>query len=114
MIAKSVRRTGAAVFGSLEGARDLSILFWFCSFVVFTYEMHIWGFPKIRGPVLGPLKKDHSILGSPYFGKLPCVCVRVYVYGVGMQVSIRLSIYMYMYVYLTILRLYSLRNGASV
>ena len=36
----------------------------------------IWGFPKIRGYLFGgPIKKDYSILGSilgsPYFGKLP-------------------------------------------
>ena len=35
-----------------------------------------WGFPKIMGTFLGgPNKKDYSILGSilgsPYFGKLP-------------------------------------------
>ena len=35
-----------------------------------------WGFPKIRGTILGgPNNKDYSILGcilgSPYFGKLP-------------------------------------------
>ena len=37
----------------------------------------MWGFPKIAGYVIGgPKNKDHSIwgsiLGSPYFGKLPC------------------------------------------
>ena len=37
----------------------------------------IWEFPKIRGTMLGsPYNKDYSILGSimgsPYFGKLPC------------------------------------------
>ena len=36
----------------------------------------IWGFPKIRGSPFGvPINKDYfilgSILGSPYFGKLP-------------------------------------------
>ena len=36
----------------------------------------IWGFPKIRGTLAGgPYNKDYnileSILGSPYFGKLP-------------------------------------------
>ena len=36
----------------------------------------IWGFPKIRGTFVGgPYNKDYSILvsilGSPYFGKLP-------------------------------------------
>ena len=36
----------------------------------------VWGFPKIRGTFLeGPNNKDYSILGSilgsPYFGKLP-------------------------------------------
>ena len=36
----------------------------------------IWGFPKIRGTIFGsPHNKDYSILGSilgsPYFGKLP-------------------------------------------
>ena len=35
-----------------------------------------WGFPKIRGTILGGYyNKDYSILGSilgsPYFGKLP-------------------------------------------
>ena len=34
----------------------------------------MWGFPKIRGTILGgPYNKDHSILGSilgsPYFGE---------------------------------------------
>ena len=38
--------------------------------------MDIWGFPQIRGAILGVLLyKDKSILGSisgsPYFGKLP-------------------------------------------
>ena len=37
----------------------------------------IWGFPKIRGTILGVHNKDYSILGSilgsPYFGKLPYV-----------------------------------------
>ena len=37
------------------------------------------GFPKIRGTFFGdPYKKDFdvlgSILGSPYFGKVPCNC----------------------------------------
>ena len=36
----------------------------------------IWGFPKIKGTLFGgPNNKDYnilgSILGSPYFGKLP-------------------------------------------
>ena len=36
----------------------------------------IWGFPKIRGTLLGvPIIRTYSILGStlgsPYFGKLP-------------------------------------------
>ena len=41
-------------------------------------EMHtaIWGFPKIRGTLFGGLHNKAfsilgSILGSPYFGKLP-------------------------------------------
>ena len=30
------------------------------------------GFPKITGTFLeGPHNKDYSVLGSPYFGKLP-------------------------------------------
>ena len=38
--------------------------------------MSIWGFPKIRGTLFGgPYNKDYniwgSILGYPYFGKLP-------------------------------------------
>ena len=37
--------------------------------------LNIWGFPKIRGTILGPNSKDSrivgSIFGSPYFGKLP-------------------------------------------
>ena len=38
-----------------------------------------WGFPKIRGTLFGgPHNKDYSILGSilgsPYFGKLPYGC----------------------------------------
>ena len=38
--------------------------------------MQIWGFPKILGTFsLGPYNKDYSslgsILGPPYFGKLP-------------------------------------------
>ena len=38
----------------------------------------MWRFPKIRGTFLGgPFNKGYrilgSILGSPYFGKLPCV-----------------------------------------
>ena len=37
----------------------------------------MWGFIKIRGTLFrGPYNKDYSILGSilgfPYFGKLPC------------------------------------------
>ena len=37
----------------------------------------MWGFPKIRGTFFGgPHNKDYnilgSILGSTYFGKLPC------------------------------------------
>ena len=37
----------------------------------------MWGFPKIRGTFFGGShNKDYSILGSilgsPYFGKLPC------------------------------------------
>ena len=37
----------------------------------------MWGFPKIRGTILGgPYNKDcnilGSVLGSPYLGKLPC------------------------------------------
>ena len=108
VIAKSVRRTGAAVFGSLEGARDLSILFWFCCFVLWSLHLKC-----ICGGFRG------SILGFPHFGKLPSVCVRENVHGVGMQVSISLciSIYIYivyMHVYLTILRLYNLRNGNRV
>ena len=31
----------------------------------------VWGFPKIRGTFLG-IPKIRSILGPPYFGKLPC------------------------------------------
>ena len=42
----------------------------------FKYLIVIWGFPKIRGTLFGgPHNKDYSILGSilgsPYFGKLP-------------------------------------------
>ena len=38
--------------------------------------IYIWGFPKIRGTILGgPYNKGYSILGlslgSPNFGKLP-------------------------------------------
>ena len=45
------------------------------SFRVRNVDPHAtWGFPKIRGTFLGP-NKDYSmlgsILGSPYFGKLP-------------------------------------------
>ena len=53
--------------------------------------MVLWEFPKIRGTFLGvPFNKDYSILGSilgfPYFGKVPCVhtCIRrmfVFVFG---------------------------------
>ena len=37
----------------------------------------MWGFPKTRGTLLGgPFNRDYStlgsILGSLYFGKLPC------------------------------------------
>ena len=40
------------------------------------WELEKWGFPKIRGTLLGgPYNKDNiilgSILGSPDFGKLP-------------------------------------------
>ena len=40
------------------------------------FQEFIWGFPKIRGTLIGdPHNKDYSILGSilgfPYFGKLP-------------------------------------------
>ena len=43
----------------------------------------MWGFPKIRGTLLGgPHIKDYSILGfimgSPYFGKVPCRLKSVY------------------------------------
>ena len=46
----------------------------------------IWVVPKIRGPLFrGPHNKDYSILGSilgsPYFGKLP--------YEVGLQPNIK-------------------------
>ena len=49
----------------------------------------IWGFPKIRGTILGgPYNEDSSILGSilgsPYFGKLP------YTYRAMQIVSINL------------------------
>ena len=37
--------------------------------------MQIWEFPKIMGTFLGPYNKENSdlgsILGPPYFGKLP-------------------------------------------
>ena len=41
-------------------------------------KVFIWEFPKIRGTLLrGPHNKDYSILGSilgsPYFGKLPYI-----------------------------------------
>ena len=37
--------------------------------------LFLWGFPKLEVPFWGLYDKDHSIfgsiLGSPYFGKLP-------------------------------------------
>ena len=50
---------------------------------------NMWGFPKIRGTLLGvPYNKDYSILGSilgsPYLGKLPCRWAHIV--GVGFRV----------------------------
>ena len=49
----------------------------------------MWEFPKIRGALFGdPYNKDYSILGSilgsPYFGKLPCSCGRSLVSSSGL------------------------------
>ena len=46
----------------------------------------MWGFPKSRGTILGvPIIRNYSILGSilgsPYFGKLPCGDFREYTGG---------------------------------
>ena len=59
--------------------------------------IYIWGFPKIRGTILGfPIIKDKdysiwgSILGSPHFGKLPyincyeCICLCI---NIGFRVA---------------------------
>ena len=48
----------------------------FCLSRVLQAGLEIWGFPKISGTLFGgPHNKDYSILGSilgsPYFGKLP-------------------------------------------
>ena len=47
-----------------------------CSSSAWSTVFRIWGFPKIRGTLFwNPHNKDYSILGSilgtPYFGKLP-------------------------------------------
>ena len=52
---------------------------------------HMWGFPKIRGTSYGgPDNKDYSILGSilgsPHFGKVPCMCARIVVPYLGGRV----------------------------
>ena len=50
------------------------------------------------GTILGPYNKDcgilGSILGSPYFGKLPYIC-----YGLGFRAYIYIYIYVYTCIY---------------
>ena len=46
-------------------------------------------FPKLGVPFGGPHNKDYgilgSILGSPYFGKLPYICIYIYIYMYGLN-----------------------------
>ena len=52
----------------------------------------------------GPHNKDYSILGtilgSPYFGKLPCIYIWRHTYTVCIELDIYMYIYIYVYMYL--------------
>ena len=46
--------------------------------------VYIWGFPKIKGTLFAcPYNKDYSILGSilgsPYFGRLPYMYIHIHI-----------------------------------